>query len=144
LYLSEAEERFSFWIFTARGDRLAYFAVSAKDACTEFALIRGALDYGVPFAQWRPYPIDDGHRAILRRLKLLAEYEQARPALGRVLYHARIQAYYPWPWKLATDLGLDPTQALKPMFAVRPRSLASIRRDVAEQEEVMKSAGLSS
>jgi hypothetical protein len=47
-------ERFRFWIFRLDAHRLAFSVVSPKDANLEFALVRGAVDYAVPFQQWRP------------------------------------------------------------------------------------------
>jgi hypothetical protein len=137
LYLSSVEEQFSFWTFRTDGYKLAFSVVSPKDVNIEFALIRGAVDYAVPFEQWRPYPIGIAERRILHRLRLGKEYEEARRALARVLYQARGDTYFSLE-KIPAELGLDPKQVLKPMFAVRPRSPASIRRDIAERDEIFR------
>ena len=91
-----------------------------------------ALDFAVPFDQWRLYPRDSSQGRIIRQLDLKKSYEEARHALAQVLYLARITAYASLE-TLTTKLGLDPSQVLGPMFAVRlPPHCAAIRRDAAE------------
>jgi hypothetical protein len=138
LYLSRVEERFSFWTFRADGYRLAYCVVSPKDANLEFALICGAVDFAVPFDQWRLYPLSSTERRIIRRRGLAREYDEVRRALCRVLYHARIRIYTSIE-KVPAQLGLDPKHVLKPMFAFRPRSRGTIRRDKTERDEIDQS-----
>ena len=84
---------------------------------------------GTPFGQWRLYEVGRPEAAALQRLKLRADYEEARKRLGAVLYRARTGAYFGLP-------------KLKPMFSIRPRSAASLKKDAAEREAVMNSVGL--
>ena len=102
-------------------------------------MIKGAIDYAVPFEQWRLFPIAKAERRVLGRLELMNDYEQARKALARVLYQARVISYFSidkLTAKLSAKIGRNPSDLLKPMFAVQPRSPASIRRDIAERDEV--------
>src|SRR5262249_12585181 len=82
LYLGRDEQwgRFSFWIFSTKSDhRRAYFSVG-PNATLEFALIKGTLNYRVPFDQWRIYPMGRCERRVLGHLRLRTDYEQARRA----------------------------------------------------------------
>jgi hypothetical protein len=104
-------------------------------------LIKGATDYAVPFEQWRPFPIGKAERRVLGRLELTNDYEQARKALARVLYQARVIWYFSidkLTAKLSAKIGRNPSDLLKPMFAIQPRSPASIRRNIAERDEVFR------
>lgn len=135
LYYSSVGTRFSFWIFTASGRPVEYSAASRDDACVEFALIWGAIRYDIPFAQWRPYRVGRVERQVLRELKLGEQYERVRRTLAEVLFHARMPAYL-------KTVGIDWRDARKPWFVLRSRSLAAIRRDTAERDEIMKRLGL--
>jgi hypothetical protein len=132
LYLSPVQEGFNFCTFKTDGH---WLACRQGDASLEFTLIRGLVDFAVPFEQWRLYPIGPGERRIVRELNLTKEYDEARQALCRVLYLTR-RYIHDVAEKLAIDLGLDPKQALRPMFAIRPRSRKAIIRDTSERDEI--------
>jgi hypothetical protein len=127
LYLTNARNvpRFSFWSFSTAGERLSFVAVSPDDASLELALFWGQVMEGVPFEQWRPYPIGPSQRKTLKRLRLLDHYPQARRALGAVLYLTRMPVYFsPFDSQL---------------FTVQRRSRAAIRADQAEWQELLES-----
>jgi hypothetical protein len=133
LYTTKAKRypKFCFMIFDYNGERLAYMAVSPENSNLEYALIWGLLQYAVPLEQWRPYRIDEQERKTLRKMKILNEYEDIRCSLGNVLYQARVFTYFSFAeWKS--------------MFAIRPRSLTAIRKDLYEREEIMRLVGLRS
>jgi len=131
LYLSRAKEmpRFSLQSFDPRGRNLSYSRVAEKGESLEFALILAWLRDEVPFDQWRPFPIGPKERSAIRALGLHREHELARRSLGAVLYQSRILTY----------VNIRHAQ---PLFRLRPRSPAAIRRDQAEYHEIIQSLGL--
>lgn len=137
LYLSQTEHRFDYFICKTDGSFLAQLPISQKDANLEFALIRGAIDYAVPFEQWRLFPIGKAERRILSRLGLKDEYEKVRHAVAQVLYHARLIWYFSID-KMPAKLGISPKRTLNRWFAVRRRSTTAIRRDTAERDEIFQ------
>src|SRR5262249_55831064 len=125
LYLSPVQEELNFCTFKTDG---RWLACRQALAGLEFALIHGFVDYAVPFEQWRLYPIGPRQHRIVRELNLAKEYDEARQRLCRVLYLTR-RYIHDVAEKLAMDLGVDPKQALRPMFTIRPRSHRAIMRD---------------
>ena len=126
IYIAKTNPRLSFWTFDRKRRRLAFSVATSDELNVEYTLIRGWLNYEVPFDQWCLYQVEKPEAAELRRLKLLDDYEEARKRLGAVLYQAQIAAY----------VGLP---KLKPMFALRPRSSASTKKDAAERDAILKS-----
>jgi hypothetical protein len=126
IYVAKTDPRLSFWTFDRKGRRLAFSLVTREELNVEYTLIRGWLTYEVPFGQWRMYDVGKSEAAELHRLKLRDDYNEARKRLGAVLYQARTGAYFRSP-------------KLKPMFALRPRSDAAMRKDAAEFEVIMDS-----
>jgi len=108
---------------------LAFSVATTDELNVEYALIVGWLKYKVPFDQWHWYEVAQSETRVLQSLKLRADYEEARKRLGAVLYQARAGTYIALP-------------KLKPMFSLRPRSAASLRKDAVERDAVMNSVGL--
>jgi hypothetical protein len=127
LYFAKAPDYpcFSFHTFAEDGRQLAFSAVSPEEATLEFALIWGLIHYGIPFAQWRPYPASASQRQKLQKAGLADEYEQVKRSLGNVLYQARIRLMFRLP-------------EVAPMFRAKLRSDAAIRRDLEERDAVLQ------
>lgn len=109
--------------------RLAFSVATTDEFNVEYTPILGWLKHEVPFDQWRLYNVGKSEGTELQRLKLHDDYDEARKRLGAVLYQARTGAYFDLP-------------KLKPMFALRPRSTASRKKDAKERERGMKSVGV--
>jgi hypothetical protein len=135
LYLSQDPERqFGFFTFALDGRKLAHSIVSKAGANLEFALIRGAISYEVPFKEWRLFPLGSDEQRALGMPKLRDEYAAVRTALAHVLYQARLIEYF----KINEASAKFAVAQLKPMFEVRVRSVAALRRDKAERDEIMR------
>ena len=126
IYLARTDPRLSFWTFDRTGRQLAFSVATTDEMNVEYTMILGWLRYEVPFDQWHMYDVGKPETAALQRLKLRDDYDGARKRLGAVLYQARSGTYLRMP-------------KLKPMFALRPRSAESLRKDAVEREAVMSS-----
>ena len=124
IYVAGSDPVLSFWTFDRSGRQLAFSLATTTELNVEFTLILGWLKYAVPFDQWRWYDMGKSEAAELRRLKLGDTYGDARRRLRAVLYQARFTAYFGLP-------------KLKPMFAIRPRSVGSMKKDVTERNAVL-------
>ena len=124
IYVAPTDPRSSFWTFDRSGRQLAFSLATTTELNVEYTLILGWLRYAVPCDQWRWYDVGKAEAAELRRLKFQDAYDGARMRLRAVLYQTRFHTYFGLPNR-------------RPMFAIRARSAASIKKDVSERNAIL-------
>jgi hypothetical protein len=115
---------FAFQIVGVDGTLLRFRKMALRGVSVEHALIHALFLFGVPLAQWTPFPNDDLHLAELASAQLSRRYLKARRDLLATLHRARLDIY----------LGGEPRVT---DFEVAVRSDAELRDDISEKRLIL-------
>jgi hypothetical protein len=111
---------FAFQIVGIDGSLLRFRKMALRGVSVEHALIHAQFLFGVPLAQWMPFPDHELHLAEMASANLSRRYLKARRDLLATLHRARLEVY----------LGGEGRDA---EFEVACRSDAEMRDDVSEK-----------
>jgi hypothetical protein len=115
---------FAFQIVGDDGSLLRFRKMALRGVSVEHAMIHAHYLFGVPLAQWRPFPDYAMDLAELARLKLSRRYMKARRDLLATLHRARLDVYF----------GGEPRDD---DFEVACRSDAELHDDLSEKRLIL-------
>jgi hypothetical protein len=126
IYVSKQDPGVGLITVTGTGEYVAFHRCGEADSPPEFAAIDAFIGYGIPFEQWRVYPVTGQEAEALKTLQIEDVYWRAAKGIARTLHRIRFE--------------IRPGRTkLEPMFLISLRSTDAIWADGDTEKAILRS-----